>query len=156
MKFKTPKSADLMTVAKGFGAFEVGKRVGRGIVGAIPSKDESQDQLIKGGVAVAALVAAAAYQGKNKDLVVPACVGLAAEQVGDIVDAQAKKMITPNAAPGMPEKFLYDTMGLGCPGHQNQLGTPVNYPMLLSPSIQNIEWDEIYTGSEAVEDYAGV
>src|SRR5690554_2847255 len=105
--FKSPKSKDIMLVAKGFGAFEAGKRVGRGIVGAIPSKDESQDLIIQGGIAVASLVAASAYSGKNKELVVPAFIGLAAEQIGNIIDHQAAKVITRKPNPGMAEQFMY-------------------------------------------------
>lgn len=156
MKFKKPKSKDLMTVGTGLLAFEGGKRVGRGVVGAIPAKDAAQTQLIKGGVAVAAVLAAASYKGKNKELVLPAFVGMAAEQLGDIIDAESAKMISMKPNAGMAEKFLYDSMGLGCP-LQGQLPQH-DYPMMLaSPTINAIDWDNEYYGEEAVyaEDNAG-
>jgi len=145
--FKTPKSKDVVQVAKGFVAFESGKRVGRGVVGAIPSKDSNQTQLIKGGLAVLSIVAAAGYKGKNADLVIPALVGVAAEQAGDLIDAQAAKMITKKSNPDMPQKFLQDAMGLGCPCDQpNDQMPPEYYPMLASPAIREIEWETVWDG----------
>mgnify|MGYP001627773876 CR=1 FL=1 len=156
MKFKKPKSKDLMQVAKGFAAFEGGKRVGRGVVGAIPSKDEDQKQLIKGGVALAALLAAASYKGKSIDVVVPALVGVAAEQAGDIIDAQAQKVITVKQDADMPQKFLQDAMGLGCPCDQTAVSAHDKYPMLASPTIREISWDQVWDGETAVDnDFAG-
>ncbi|MDP2687530.1 MAG: hypothetical protein Q8O62_09925 [Aequorivita sp.] len=150
-----------MQVAKGFAAFEVGKRVGRGVVGAITPlvkpKDANQAQMIKGGLALVAIVAAAAYTGKNKDLVVPALVGVAAEQAGDVIDAQAAKMITKEANPAVPQKFLQDAMGLGCAcGDLPHDQMPPNYnydsfPMLGSPTIREIEWDRVWDGVEQNE-----
>lgn len=150
--FKTPKSKDVMQVVKGFAAFEGGKRVGRGVVGLIPAKDEAQSQLIKGGFAVASIVAAAAYKGKNADLVIPALVGMAAEQAGDIIDAQAAKVITVSSNPTMPQKFIQSAVGLGCPG---TCGGTEGYPMLASPTIQNIEWDSVYSPAAELNEFAG-
>lgn len=150
MKFKTPKSKDVMQVGKGLLAFEGGKRVGRGVVGLVPAKDEKQAQLVKGGAAVLAVIAAAAYKGKNADLVVPALVGVAAEQAGDLIDAQAAKMITKKENADMPTKFIQDAMGLGCPCDQPAAAQNNwdNYPMLASPTIQAIEWDEVWDGTD--------
>tara|TARA_R110002012_G_scaffold250357_4_gene428147 strand:- start:60 stop:530 length:471 start_codon:yes stop_codon:yes gene_type:complete len=149
MKFKTPKSKDVMQVGKGLLAFEGGKRVGRGVVGLVPAKDEKQAQLVKGGVAVAAVIAAAAYKGKNADLVVPALVGVAAEQAGDLIDAQAAKMITKQASPDPAQKFLQDAMGLGCPCDMpNDQMPPEYYPMLASPAIREIEWQTVWDGTD--------
>jgi hypothetical protein len=161
MKFKTPKSKDVMQVAKGFAAFEGGKRVGRGVVGAIPAKDTKQGQLIKGVVAIASILAAAAYKGKHADLVVPVLVGMAAEQAGDLIDAQAKKMITKQANPALPQKFLQDAMGLGCPCDEmpnDQMppaGSWERYPMLASPAIREIEWETVWTGEPENTGFAG-
>ncbi|MAB40173.1 MAG: hypothetical protein CL528_00395 [Aequorivita sp.] len=136
-----------MQVGKGLLAFEGGKRVGRGVVGLVPAKDEKQAQLVKGGAAVLAVIAAAAYKGKNADLVVPALVGVAAEQAGDLLDAQAAKMITKKSNPDMPQKFLQDAMGLGCPCDQpNDQMPPQYYPMLASPAIREIEWETVWDG----------
>lgn len=163
--FKTPKSKEVVQVAKGFAAFEVGKRVGRGVVGAITPlvkpKDTNQAQMIKGGLAVVAIAAAAAYTGKNKDLVVSALVGVAAEQAGDVIDAQAATMITKQADPKVPQKFLQDAMGLGCPCDDmpNDQMPPASswesYPRLASPTIREIQWSEVHDGGSNTSDYQG-
>lgn len=145
VKFKKPKTADVKTVVKGVLAFEGGKRLSRGIAGAIPTTDESQSQLVKGSIALAALFAAAAYQGPNKDLFVLTFVGVASEQISDVIDAQAQKLISRKADASMPEKFMYDAMGLNCPGHSGMgmLNANRDWPMLAQPTISEINWDQI-------------
>lgn len=150
--FKKPKMKDAVQVGKGLLAFEGGKRVGRGIVGVVPSKSEKQTQLIKGGLAALSIAAAAAYKGKNADLVIPALVGVAAEQAGDLIDAQAQKMMTKNPNAGMPGKFIQNAMGLGCPCD----GAPaMNYPMLGNPTIREIEWESVWDGQGQASNAAG-
>jgi hypothetical protein len=161
MKFKTPKSKDVMQVGKGLLAFEGGKRVGRGVVGLIPAKDANQTKMVKGGLAVASVLAAAAYRGGSADIVIPALVGVAAEQIGDIIDQEAAKMITKNPNADMPQKFLQDAMGLGCPCDDmphdqappnNTWGVeeidPYPFPSLNSPTIKTIEWETVWDGND--------
>ncbi len=157
MKFKTPKSKDVMQVGKGLIAFEGGKRVGRGVVGAIPSKDANQTKLIKGGLAVASVIAAAAYKGGHADLVIPALVGVAAEQLGNLVDQQAAKIIKLKPNPDMPTKFMQDTMGLGCPCDQpnDQMPPQNTWEMLASPTVKAIEWDTVWDGAQGENEFAG-
>lgn len=156
MKFKKPKTKDVQTVIKGLFAFESGKRLGRGIIGQMNPKSAANEQMIRGGMALASLVAAAAYKGKNQELVIPGFVGLAAEQVGEIIDSQAADMIEKQANPGFAEKFVYDVFGLGCPGGCGQsLGQPRRFPMLAQPTIREIEWDQVFTGDEEQSSHTG-
>lgn len=158
MKFQTPKTKDLITVGKGLLAFEGGKRVGRGVAGLTTDNNDPQRRdLIKGGLAVTAVVAAAAYKGGNADIVIPALVGLAAEQAGDLIDAQAAKSITVNPTPSQPQKFLQHAMGLGCDCNGGMRAISFEdqpYAMLANPAIREIEWQEVWDGHDD-NNYAG-
>lgn len=162
--FKKPKSKEIMRVGKGLVAFEGGKRVGRGIVSVVPAKYQNQSQLIKGGLAVGAVALAAAYKGSHQDIVVPALVGLAAEQAGDLADAKAAEIINKKANPTAVDKFIYGAAGLGCP-HDQAPPEVVIYETqnednpcaarLGNPTIQAIEWNKVYEKDSLEVGYAG-
>src|SRR5690606_29284737 len=106
MKFKTPKTKDVTTILKGGAAFELGKRTGRGVVALVPAEYAQHGNAIKGVLALSALLGAAAYKGNHQDMVIPGMVGLAFEQIGDLIDDQAKKVITKKPAPTPVDKFI--------------------------------------------------
>lgn len=156
--FKNPKTKDLTDVAKGLAAFKVGEMTGRGIIGIAPI-EPSQKNMAKGGLAVIAVAAAAAYNGKHKELIIPALVGVAAQQVGELVEMEAKKVVKVNSADGMPQKFINEALGikrysavaangangaLGCPCENNTYHPQLGMPQ----AIQTIEWEDTYTGED--------
>lgn len=110
--FKKPTKKKATSVATQVVAFEAGKRISRGLVGLNLTSNPNHARL---GIAAVTLIAAASYDGKNKEVVQAALIGSAVEQGGRMIDDYAKVAITPNQSPDAATKFLYDTLGLNSP-----------------------------------------
>lgn len=107
--FKKPTKKRATDLVKSVVAYEVGKRLSRGLVGLNLSTNPNHARM---GITAAALLAAASYTGKNKDIVQAALVGSAIEQGGQIVDDYAQQAIATVPNPDAATKFMYDTLGL--------------------------------------------
>ena len=103
--FKKPTKKRATDLVKSVVAYEVGKRLSRGLVGLNLSTNPNHARM---GITAAALLAAASYTGKNKDIVQAALVGSAIEQGGQMIDDYAQEAIaTVGSTGGQVEPGLY-------------------------------------------------
>ncbi len=107
---KKVNAKNVTTALKSFAGFEAGRRLSNGVAGVIPVGNPT---LVKAGIATAAIVAAAVYNGKGKEMIVPALVGMASEQGGQLLDEQLAKVV-PATAPQIVKDVAGLNGGLGC------------------------------------------
>ena len=138
--FKKPTQKRATDLVKNVVAFEAGKRLSRGMVGLNLSTNPNHARI---GITALALLAAASYTGKNKDLVHAALIGSAVEQGGKMIDDYAQSSVSPKANPDVATKFLYDTLGLkGGSEFLNGSGCGCNGLALPAASLVDVDYIE--------------
>ncbi|OAB79742.1 hypothetical protein [Cochleicola gelatinilyticus] len=154
MKFKKPSEKTVKRAALQFAAFEAGKRASRGAAGLTQRQlPTTKPEYVKGGIALLSLGLAAAYTGKNKDLVIAGCVGMASEQAGDLIDTYAAENLSRKADDGAVENFINDAMGLnGCGCNQTQYPAQAQLNASYgSKTLEAVVWNGATNGEEIID-----
>lgn len=141
MKFKQPTSKSIISVGTQVAAIELGRRISNGVVTLIPADKKSAATLGRLGIAAAAVVAAAAYKGKHKDLVQLACAGMAVEQSGKELDRVMRGLINKKAPAdtNQVDRAIYAVAGLNgpCGCGDGDVQHQIHYPVLNAPQVEH-------------------
>ena len=144
MKFKKPTQKSAIKAGKMVLAFAAGKRASRGVAQAVTnSTPQLNPTYRKLGVVALGLGLAMTYSGSNKDIVYPLAIGIASEQITNLIDGIAKKSIPTTTNPNDLQKVTYAAMGLKCPCNNEEQPQEQYQPMALNmPELVEVDWND--------------